>query len=107
MTRVIFEESPAMAAYVIAELTVTDPSTFERYRDKVPATITAYGGRYVVRGGTVETLEGDWAPSRLVVLEFPDMATLKRWYNSPEYQEILPLRTEASDSNVIVVEGLS
>jgi uncharacterized protein (DUF1330 family) len=96
-----------MVAYVIAELTVTDPSTFERYRDKVPATIAAYGGRYLARGATVETLEGDWNPSRLVVLEFPDMATLKRWYNSPEYREILPLRTEASDGKVIAVEGLS
>ena len=74
-----------MAAYAIVELDVTDPEKFEEYRKQVPATIQAYGGRYVIRGGATETLEGDWTPARIVVLEFPDIAALKAWYGSDIY----------------------
>jgi uncharacterized protein (DUF1330 family) len=94
-----------MAAYMIAEVSVHDAAAFEEYRAAVPATIAKYGGRYVIRGGASETVEGDWHPKRLVVLEFPDMARAKQWYNSADYQKILPLRTRASNTNALFVEG--
>ena len=69
-----------MAAYVIANVEVTDPAAYEEYRAKVPGTIAAYGGRYLARAGATEVLEGDWTPHRLVILEFPSLAQLKAWY---------------------------
>jgi uncharacterized protein (DUF1330 family) len=76
-----------MPAYVIVDLTVTDLPTMEEYRKRVPATLAAYGGRFLVRGGAHQTVEGDWKPNRLVVLEFPSMEQAKRWYDSEEYRE--------------------
>jgi uncharacterized protein (DUF1330 family) len=96
-----------MAAYLIAEVSVHDAAAFEEYRKLVPATIAAYGGRYVVRGGASETVEGSWQPKRLIVLEFPTMARAKEWYNSADYQKILPLRTRASSTNAVFVEGVA
>ena len=95
-----------MAAYLIANISVKDQDGYEEYRRQVPATIEKYGGRFIVRGGESEVLEGDWQPGRLVVLEFPNMATLKRWYESEDYQRIIALRTDAADGDVVVVEGL-
>ena len=84
-----------MAAYLIAEVEVKDPETYEEYRRQVASTIEKFDGRFIIRGGATEILEGQWKPRRLVVLEFPDMDTLKRWYNSDDYQGlkeiILPL----------------
>ncbi len=94
-----------MAAYVIAEINVTDPAGFEAYRDAVPATIQQYGGKYLVRGGTVAPLEGDWAP-RIVVIEFPDQETAQRWYDSAEYTGIKGGRTAASDGRMAIVDGI-
>ena len=94
-----------MAAYVIAHLNVTNPDAFEAYRAAVPAVIAAHGGRYLIRGGAAEALEGDWTVSRLIVLEFPDKATAEGFYNSPEYQEILPLRLANAEGSVAIVEG--
>ena len=95
-----------MAAYIVAELEVTDPAVFDAYRKGVPATIAAYGGRYLVRGGTLESLEGGWTPKRMVVLEFPSMEQAKRWYGSPEYRELLAMRQRSTKSRVVMVEGL-
>ena len=95
-----------MAAYLIAQLDVTDPETFEKYRAEVPGTIAKYGGKYLVRGGEVTSVEGGWAPKRLVLLEFPNMTTLKKWYESDDYQSIIALRTDAADCQVIFVEGV-
>ncbi len=95
-----------MAAYLIADIEVQDPAMFERYRKEVPATIELYGGQYLVRGGEATVKEGDWQPARVVVLEFPNMATLQRWYDSKDYQKILGLRTEATVSRVVIVEGV-
>ncbi|MEQ8443192.1 MAG: DUF1330 domain-containing protein [Alphaproteobacteria bacterium] len=95
-----------MPAYFIANITVTNPEGIKEYQALAPATIEAYGGRYIVRGGAHETLEGDWKPDRMVVLEFPDVETARTWYNSPEYQEILPLRQDNSDGKIVLVEGL-
>jgi len=94
-----------MAAYVIADVTVKDPETYAEYRTQVPATIAKYGGRFLVRGGACESLEGDWRPARVVVLEFPDVAAAKAWYGSQEYGPLIKLRQSASRGHVILVEG--
>jgi uncharacterized protein (DUF1330 family) len=95
-----------MAAYVIADIEVIDSAGFAEYQQKVPATIAQYGGRYLVRGGAVETLEGVWSPSRCVVLEFPSMAQLKAWYSSPEYVPLIAIRERTTRSNLMVAEGV-
>ena len=94
-----------MAAYVIADVQVKNPEGYDEYRRQVPATVQKYGGRFVARGGGVETLEGEWQPQRIVVLEFPSMEALKRWYNSPEYKPLIALRQKHSVGKVIAVEG--
>jgi len=96
-----------MPAYVIVDLTVTDLPTMEEYRKRVPATLAAYGGRFLVRGGAHETVEGDWKPNRLVVLEFPSMDHAKRWYHSEEYREPLAMRLRAGHANMVMVEGVA
>lgn len=95
-----------MAAYIYADIEVTDPVAYETYRQQVPAVIAAHGGRYLVRGGAVEVLEGDRAPRRQVILEFPDMAHLKGFYNSPEYATLLAIRLGASVGSLIAIEGV-
>ncbi len=94
-----------MPAYVIADVTVTDAATMEEYRKQVPATIAKYGGRYLVRGGPHEALEGEWKPNRLVILEFPTMAQARRWYDCEEYKGPKALRMKAGRTNVVMVEG--
>lgn len=95
-----------MSAYVIAEVNVTDPEPYEEYRRLVPATLEKYGGRFLVRGGAVETKEGGWTPARIVVVEFPSMAQARRWYDSPEYQQALAIRLKTANSKVIFAEGV-
>ena len=95
-----------MAAYVVVDIEVTDAVAFEEYRKAVPATIAKYGGRYIVRGGKSETLEGGWDPQRLVILEFPNVEAVKRWYGSEEYRPLLALRLKASKGSLVVVEGV-
>jgi len=94
-----------MAAYVIGEIEVTDPALYEEYRGQVMAVVTKYGGKFIVRGGKVETLEGGWAPRRFVALEFPSMAQAQKWYRSPEYAPLIELRKKASRGKLILVEG--
>ena len=94
-----------MAAYFIVDVEVTDPVGFEEYRKLVPATVAQYGGRFLVRGGAVEQLEGDWQPGRVVVLEFPSLEQAKRWYDSEEYRDPKALRFKTSRANMILVEG--
>jgi uncharacterized protein (DUF1330 family) len=94
-----------MAAYLIADIEVTNPVGYDEYRRQVPATVEKYGGRFVVRGGASETLEGDWGPKRVVVLEFPTMDALKRWYNSAEYKPLIALRQKNASGDVIAVQG--
>ena len=95
-----------MAAYVIAEIDITDPKAYEEYRTKVPAVIAKYGGRYIVRGGKVEALEGGWQPKRLAVLEFPSMEQAQKFYRSEDYAPLIKLRQRASKGKIVVVEGL-
>lgn len=94
-----------MAAYVIAEVEVTDAATYEEYRKLVPATVAKYGGKFLVRGGAVEPKEGGWQPKRLVVLEFASLEQARAWYHSPEYAPALALRLKAARSKVLLVEG--
>jgi len=94
-----------MAAYVFGEIEVTDPATYEEYRRQVMAVVTRYGGKFIVRGGKVETLEGGWAPKRFVALEFPSMEQAQKWYRSPEYAPLIDLRKKASRGKLILVEG--
>jgi uncharacterized protein (DUF1330 family) len=96
-----------MPAYFIAEIELTNPAEYEPYRAAVPATIAQYGGRYLTRGGAAELIEGGPEPKRVVILEFADTAAAKRWYNSPEYQKILPVRLANSTGRVFIVEGVS
>lgn len=95
-----------MSAYVIADVEVLDSAEYETYRQQVPATIAAFGGRYLVRGGALTVLEGIWSPKRCVVLEFPSMAQLKAWYDSPAYVPLRAIRDRSTKSNLVMVEGL-
>jgi len=95
-----------MPAYVIAETDVHDEAQYERYKAAAPASIAAYGGSYVARGGELAVLEGDWNPKRVVILRFEDLETAKRWYASPEYAEARKLREGAAHMNLVAVEGL-
>jgi len=94
-----------MTAYLIGEIDVTNSAGYDEYRRQVPATVAKYGGRFIVRGGASEALEGDWAPKRVVVLEFPTMEALKRWYHSAEYTPLIALRQANAAGKLIAVEG--
>ena len=94
-----------MAAYLIADVNVENTETYAEYRRQVLPLIERHGGRFIVRGGPHETLEGDWRPSRLVIIEFPSMTVLKRWYGSPEYKKLIDLRQNASSGSLVAVEG--
>ena len=95
-----------MPAYFVAELETTNPAGMEAYRAAVPATLTQYGGRFVARGGNTELVEGGPEPKGIVILEFADAGAVKRWYNSPEYQKILPGRLENSTGRAFIVDGI-
>jgi uncharacterized protein (DUF1330 family) len=95
-----------MPAYAVVNVEITDPTGFEEYRKAVPATIAAFGGRFLARGGAMEVLEGKWIPKRLVILEFPSVPTLKAWYDSPEYQRLLELRNRTAISDFVILEGV-
>lgn len=95
-----------MAAYVIGEIEVTDAAIYEQYRKQVLATLEKHAGRFLVRGGEVALLEGDWSPKRVVILEFPGMAEAQKWYRSPEYAPLIELRQRASRGKLVLVEGI-
>ncbi|MEI9403928.1 DUF1330 domain-containing protein [Mesorhizobium argentiipisi] len=96
-----------MPVYVISDVTIRDREAFETYRTRAAASIAAHGGRYLVRGGEVETLEGSWKPEPLIVVEFPDIETARRWYRSGEYADALEVRDVALSRNLILVDGIS
>lgn len=95
-----------MSALIIVDIEVTDPVRYEDYKKAASASIAAHGGRYLVRGGVSEVLDGDWVPKRLVVLEFATVEKAKAWRNSAEYAEAKKIRESCAKSNMIVVEGL-
>jgi uncharacterized protein (DUF1330 family) len=91
---------------VIIETDIHDPEQYERYKAASPAAVAGGGGRFLARGGELAVLEGDWDPARIVVLEFPDLETAKRWYESPGYQEAKRLRDGAAKLRMVAVEGI-
>ena len=95
-----------MAAYLIGDIEIHDQATYDAYRDQVPELVVAYGGRFVVRGGKVTTLEGNWAAKRVVVIEFPTMEALEAFYHSDAYRPLLELRGKAANARMIAVEGV-
>ena len=94
-----------MPAYVIVEVSIQDPNDYEEYKKLTPATIAAYNGRFVVRGGQTETLEGDWQPERIVVLEFPTVNRAKEWWASDVYSKTKTIRQRRAKTKMIVVQG--
>lgn len=94
-----------MSAYIIVDVKVNDPKTYQGYTKLVLATVEAYGGKFLVRGGNAQNLEGDWQPNRVVVLEFESVQKAKAWWNSDEYREPKALRHSSSEAQMIVVEG--
>jgi len=96
-----------MAAYLISDVTARNAEAFQTYRTRAAASIEQYGGRYLVRGGPIETLEGDWTPRAIIVVEFDDLERARAWYRSPEYAAALAVRDEALSRNLILVDGIS
>ena len=94
-----------MKGYVVGEIEITDPAIFADYGKQVPATIAQYGGKYLVRGGKAEALEGA-QPKRVVVLEFPSFEQARKWYNSPEYAPLIALRQKGARGRLLLVEGM-
>jgi uncharacterized protein (DUF1330 family) len=93
------------SCYIVGDVTVTDPERYRDYTAHTESTLEPFGGRFIVRGGPSEVLEGAWEPGRLVVIEFPDAAAARGWYSSEAYQAILPIRHEASTGSLVLVEG--
>jgi uncharacterized protein (DUF1330 family) len=95
-----------VSAYIIADVLVKDPVEYENYKRQTPSSIARYGGRFVVRGGRAESLEGDWQPNRIVVLEFPSLDQAKKWWACEEYAPVKAIRLRTASSRLIVVEGV-
>ncbi len=94
-----------MSTYLIADITMRDPEGYKEYAAKVPSLIEKHGGKYLVRGGTTEVLEGDWVPARLIVIEFPDRRAALSFYNDPVYEPLKKLRLSTSCGNLILAES--
>ena len=95
-----------MPAYIIVEIDILDPVGYEEYKKLAGATVKKYGGKYIVRGGKAEVLEGDWKPKRIVVLQFENMERAKAWLKCPEYAEPRKMRHRTAKTRMILVEGL-
>jgi uncharacterized protein (DUF1330 family) len=95
-----------MAAYVITEIDITDPAGYEQYKQMGPPTVAAYGGKFIARGGSIEVLEGDWRPKRVVVLEFESLERAKEWWSSSAYSPAKKVRQRTARTNMVVVEGV-
>lgn len=95
-----------MAAYVVVQVKVNNPEPYEVYKKGVAATLTPFGGKFLARGGKVETMEGDWTPERFVIIEFPSVENAKAWWNDPEYRKVASIRWANADSQMVVVEGV-
>ena len=95
-----------MTAYVIFDIDVHDPEGYEEYKKLAPAAVALYGGKYIARGGHTETLEGDWSPSRLVILQFDNVEQAKKWLNSEEYRQARAMRHKTAKSQMVVIEGV-
>jgi uncharacterized protein (DUF1330 family) len=96
-----------MKGYIFAEVEITNPEGYKAYTQHVPATIEKYGGKFIVRGGAAEPLEGEWPKVRRVLIEFPSVDAARRWYNSPEYEKPRALRKANSNGRLILLEGVA
>ena len=96
-----------MPAYVIVDVHITDHETYEQYKKLTPASVSAFGGKFVVRGGKAETIEGDWEPGRIVILEFADIETAHKWWNSDIYTTAKKIRQRSAITKMIFVEGIA
>ena len=96
-----------MSAYVVVSVDVHDPVKYDEYRRMVPPTIAAFGGRFIVRGAPLHEMEGTWPRPRLVIVEFPDVETAKKWWASPEYAPAKALRQANSTADLVIVEGFA
>ena len=94
-----------MKAYVVVQETVKDEAMFAEYRNQVAPTLNEFGGEFVVRGGNLTIVEGEWSHPRLVIIAFPSRAAAEAWYKSPSYQKILPLRLKSALGNLVIVDG--
>lgn len=94
-----------MKAYIIVDVTITDPAKYEDYKKLTPPSLKPFDGKFIVRGGATQTLEGSWQPGRMVVLEFPSAQQAKDWWSSPEYAPAKAIRQAASQTQMILVEG--
>jgi uncharacterized protein (DUF1330 family) len=95
-----------VAAYVVVQVEIKDPVRYEAYKKLVPPSFEKYGGRFIVRGGKTQTLEGTWAPQRFVIVEFPSLEQANAWWGSPEYAEAKALRQATASTQMIVAEGV-
>ena len=95
-----------MSAYVIVDVQITDHEEYEEYKKLTPAAIAAFDGKFIVRGGATQTLEGDWHPERIVVLEFPSVNRANEWWASPQYTEAKVIRQRSAKTKLIIVEGV-
>lgn len=95
-----------MAAYFIVDVNINDPQSYANYSKQVGPMVARYGGRFLVRGGETSAIEGNWQPQRLVVIEFPDEATFRAWYDSPEYVEARTIRFNASTARAVLARGV-
>jgi uncharacterized protein (DUF1330 family) len=94
-----------MKAYIIVDVTINDPARYEEYKKLTPGSLVPYEGRFLVRGGLSETLEGAWQPGRMVILEFPSLEKARAWWSSDGYAPVKKLRQSASITQMILVEG--
>jgi uncharacterized protein (DUF1330 family) len=95
-----------MAGYIVADIEITDPDEYQTYSKQTQATLEPYGGKFIVRGGNAEMLEGDWEPKRLVIIEFPSVEQATAWYNSPGYLSIVGIRHHSAVSRIFLVQGV-
>lgn len=95
-----------MSAYVIVQVSIRDPAAYERYKTLAAPAVTAHGGRYIVRGGRTELLEGTWKPERLVVLEFPDAERARAWWGSDDYGPAKVIRQGCAATEMLLIEGV-
>lgn len=95
-----------MPAYVIVNIAVQDPVRYEDYKRLAQQAVAAYGGKYLARGGAVETLEGEWSPTRLVILEFPTLEQARNWWGSPEYLPARQIRQGCASTQMVITQGL-
>ena len=94
-----------MKAYVIVEVSITDKIIYEEYKKLTPAAIDAFDGKFIVRGGRTETLEGDWQPEKMVVVEFPSVERAKEWWSSDQYSKAKAIRQQSAHTKMLIVEG--